>query len=80
MQNDIRIELINTTNVLLNAINDKAFKRRDIAQLYAFALRSSDETDWSRVNRAIIDRWSISALEYIKNLAWSGKAFNEQRK
>jgi len=72
----MRIELICCTRVLLDEIANKAVKRRDIAQTYAFALCSSEETDWPKVNRAIIDRWSVSGLEYIKNLAWSGKCFD----
>ena len=72
----MKIELICCTRVLLDEIANKAVKRRDIAKTYALALRSSEETDWPKVNRAIIDRWSVSGLEYIKNLAWSGKCYD----
>ena len=27
--------------------------------------------DWPRINSAIIDRWSLNALVYIKNRAWT---------
>lgn len=50
--------------------------QRQVAQTYALGLHSSDETDWAKVNRAIIDRWSVSGLERIKNMAWSGKCFD----
>jgi len=33
-------------------------------------LRSSDQTDWKAVNEAIIQRWSKSGLNYIKERAW----------
>lgn len=53
--------------------------RRVIAQTYTLALRKSksSEVDWKRINEAIIERWSLSGLEWIKNQAWSGKCFNE---
>jgi len=69
------IELVDCTNVLLREISDKEFKRKNVAKTYALALKSSYPTDWARVNKAIIKRWSLSALEYIKNLAWSGRCF-----
>ena len=68
-------ELMDCTNVLLNEISDKGFKQKHIAMTYALSLRSSYPTDYKIVNRAIIDRWSISGLERIKNMAWSGKCF-----
>ena len=69
------IELMDCTNVLLGEIADKKFKQRHIAMTYALSLRSSEEVDYKTVNRAIIDRWSISGLERIKEMAWSGKCF-----
>lgn len=64
------IELLCGTQVLLNEIADKQFKRKDIALTYAISLKSSDETDYAKVNNAIIQRWSLSGLVYIKELAW----------
>ncbi len=49
--------------------------QRQIAQTYALALRSSWPTDWKRVNTAIIERWSLSGLKRIKEMAHSGKCF-----
>lgn len=54
-------------------------RQRDIAKTYALALRSSWQTDWARVNRMIIARWSRSGLERIKKMAHSGACFNEER-
>jgi len=48
----------------------KGTKRDIVAIAYAFALVSSEEVDWPKVNKAIIERWSVSALEYIKTKAW----------
>lgn len=62
-------ELSNTTNVLLNEIEMPETTRNTLAKTYALALRSNDTTDWAAVNRAIIKRWSLSALEYIKERA-----------
>lgn len=62
-------ELLFPEKVLLAEINNKKFKRDSIAKTYALALNSGKKVDWGRVNRAIIDRWSKSGLEYIKTLA-----------
>jgi len=71
-----RIELADCTRVLLDEIAHKGATRKDIAKTYALALRSSEPTDWERVNRAIIERWSLSALGWIKTKAWSGKCYD----
>jgi len=73
------IELANCTRTLLDEIADKDFKQRSIARTYALALRSSERVDWQTVNMAIIERWSISGLERIKKLAWSGRCFDLPR-
>ena len=66
------IELLDTTNTLLSEIENPKCTRNTVSKTYALALQSSVETDWARVNQAIIARWSLSALEWIKNRAWSG--------
>lgn len=71
------------TATLLTAVEDKEIKRRGVAALYAVALRYghavprpshavSDEwdIDWKTVNRAILNRWSMSGLKWIKRRAW----------
>ncbi len=65
----MRVELTDTTNTLIREIADPAMKRRDVAQTYALAMRSSWPTDWRAVNEAIIARWSKSALVWIKERA-----------
>ena len=34
--------------------------------------------NWKKINEAIMKRWSEPGLDRIKNLAWSGKCFNQQ--
>jgi hypothetical protein len=70
-------ELADCEAHLLREIADPAMKRKDVAQSYALAMKSSerDSVDWGKVNRAIIARWSQSALNWIKEQAWSGKCF-----
>ena len=70
------IELMDCTNVLLDEIADKQFKQKDIAMTYALSLQSSDTTNYKKVNKAIIDRWSAYGLNRIKEMAWSGKCFS----
>jgi len=63
---------------LLSELDDKTTTRKDVAKSYALLMKHGHNPDWEIINKAIIDRWSISALNYIKDLAWSGKAFNDQ--
>lgn len=63
------MELADCTNTLLREIAEKVFKRNDIAMTYAMAMCSSFQTDWKAVNEAIIARWSLSGLTYIKERA-----------
>jgi len=74
----MKIELICCTNTLLQEISCEQCKRKDIATTYYMAICSSENTDWEKVNKAIIDRWSISGLEYIKKLAWKRLIPNEK--
>lgn len=75
----INISLLCCEEQLLREISDKLFKRIEVAKTYALAIRSEenrlDQINWAKVNRAIIDRWSLSGLRYIKHIAWSGKCF-----
>jgi len=64
------IVLTNPTDTLLDEINRKEFKQRNVAATYSLALRTIDDVDWVKVNRAIIERWSRSGLERIKKMAW----------
>jgi hypothetical protein len=60
------------TETLLHEI-DSGATRREVAQTYALALRDLPSTNWARVNAAIVARWSVAALAWIKKEAWSGR-------
>jgi hypothetical protein len=66
----MRCELLNPTDALLWDIKNQEVKRDSVAATYALALQTSVSTDWLKVNQAIIARWSMSGLEYIKKRAW----------
>lgn len=65
-----RIRLADPQGQLLAEIADPAMKRRDVAMTYRFAILEPDRVDWPKVNKAIIDRWSVSGLNWIKKFAW----------
>ena len=66
----MRVEMIDVQQQILREIEDPLMTRDDVAFTYAFGLRSSEIINWAAVNRAIMDRWSVSALTYIKEKAW----------
>ena len=70
MKKKAYIEMVDIEYTLLKEIEDKAMKRNDIVLTYAFGLISSEDIDWPKVNKKIVERWSIDALRYIKNRAW----------
>ena len=71
------LEITHVEEVIKNEIK-QGLKRKQIAQTYALALRSTWKTDWKAVNKMIIERWSPAGLKYIKDLAWSGKCFQQK--
>lgn len=62
--------LLDPEAVLLREIADPKMHREDVALSYALALSTPDQVDWPKVNHATIDRWSMSALKWIKTFAW----------
>jgi hypothetical protein len=74
--NELIAEIACVELVIENEIK-QGLTQKQIAQTYALALRSTWKTDWKRVNEAIMKRWSFSGLNRIKNMAWSGKCFDE---
>ena len=74
------LELALCEKTLLDEIAMPQIRRRDVAQTYRLAMQSSEceQIDWAKVNRAIMDRWSRSGLEWIKKQAWSGQCFAEK--
>ncbi len=77
----MRLELCNCEGVLLEEIAHPKMYRKDVAQTYSLALRSSerDAIDWKKVNLAIIKRWSVSGLQWIKTQAHNGKCFDVKK-
>ncbi len=69
--------MVDCEDTMLSALKAPELTRDIIALTYAFALRSSEDVDFGKVNRAIMDRWSVAGLEYIKRKAW--KLVDEKR-
>lgn len=78
----MKIELMCCESTLLDEISNKKITRNQVSMTYALALRSSEmqTIDFAKVNKAIIERWSMSALHWIKSRAWSGKCFDNKVK
>ncbi len=74
----LRMEMADCEATMLREIAEPSCKRKDVAKSYALSLRSSErrQIDWLKVNSAIVERWSFSALVWIKRQAWSGKCWN----
>lgn len=67
----LTITMVDVQGQLEREIADRRMARKDVALTYAFGIRDCrDEVDWPKVNRLIIDRWSLNALKYIKEHAW----------
>ncbi len=69
-------KLINPEKIILDEIGDKRFIQKDIAKTYHLVLLQGLEVDWSKINKAIVKRWSRTGLDRIKKLALSGKCFD----
>jgi hypothetical protein len=73
VSDDVRVELVDPQGQLLAELGTPGVTRDSVALTYAFALRADsrgEAIDWPVINRAIIGRWSESALVYIKTKAW----------
>ena len=64
----VKMELIFCEKTILDEIENKKFKREDIALTYYFCILSKEKIDWERINEAMIERWSFGGLKYIKKL------------
>jgi len=64
------VELVNPQAAILREIADSSATRNDVARTYASCIRRREEVDFAAVNRAIVDRWSLHALKYVKAKAW----------
>ena len=70
----LRVEIADIEGVIEMEIQ-QGLNQKQIAQTYALGLRSSWPTDWGKVNRMIVERWSTTGLVRIKKMAWSGSCF-----
>ena len=70
----MRIDLLDPMGQIMSEIADPRMTRDDVALTYAFGIRQDPKgltvMDWKKVNEAILARWSMSALRYIKEQAW----------
>ena len=59
-----RINMVCCTDVIVSEVSHKEITQRDVALSYALAIKSAaqkaDTPDWGKINRAIIDRWSMA--------------------
>ena len=66
--------LMNAEKVILEEIANPKMTRDSVALTYAFCLRRANigrkPVDFGNINRAIMTRWTPSALDYIKRRAW----------
>ena len=73
----MKLYLTNCESVLLQECVTPGIKRDDIAITYRLAMEAerdrNEKIDWLKVNTAIINRWSKSALKHIKEKAWKGE-------
>jgi len=54
----------------LREIADKRMTRDDVKLTYAYCIRQGETDRIAEVNHAILERWSMAALRYIKEGAW----------
>ena len=73
MTETTRILLADPQGQLLDEIADLKMTRKQVALTYRLATLEPGAVDWPAVNRAIVARWSVSALEWIKKFAWEGR-------
>ena len=71
---NLKINLVCCTMVLLQDVACRQMRQKDVALTYAMAIKSeaqgADKPDWKTINEAILGRWKMSGLERIKNLAF----------
>jgi hypothetical protein len=70
LRETLGVHMENPQAVILRDVADPTMKRQDVALAYAWAIRQADEVDFTVINQAIVERWSVSGLAFIKKLAW----------
>lgn len=72
----VKVEMVCCQEAILEELANNE-TQREIAKTYWFAIRSSWPTDWKVVNAAIVAKFGSNGLERIKEMAWSGKCFDD---
>jgi hypothetical protein len=59
----------------LSFLCSKNFYQKDAAKEYSNLIFAGqvlgNDIDWDKINKAIINRWSMSGLRRVKEMAWS---------
>lgn len=66
---DGRFKDVDFVQWIMNEIEDKRFKRQQVADTYAILIQKGHK-DFAAINQAILNRWSMSGLRWIKTQAW----------
>lgn len=69
--NDKSSARVDEALTVLGQISDPRRTRNEVAQAYQLAVEAKSKIDWANVDKAIISRWSRSALQLIKQRAWN---------
>ena len=64
-----KIEDVDFVAWIMNEIEGEGFTRKDVAHTYAILIQKGHE-NWKPINQAIMNRWSKSALLWIRAEAW----------
>lgn len=64
------VTMLDVEELALQEIADKKCTRNNVALTLAFGLRQNDTLNWSKLNKAMIERWSRSGRDYIMKRAW----------
>lgn len=69
-----RINLMCCTATIMQDVGAAQATQKDVALTYAMSIKSqaygADKPDWPTINKAIIARWNMKALERIKKRAF----------
>ena len=71
----LRTFLVSGEDTILREIAEPKLKRKDIAMTYRLIMDGGEEVNWGWINKAILGRWKLSGLIWIKKQAHSGKCF-----
>ncbi len=66
-------KLVHPEEGILEEIANPKMTRNAVALTFAYCIRQrgEDEIDFKKINQAILARWSLSSLDYIKKRAWA---------